>query len=381
MLNHPYKTWVEISRQALTHNVGQFHKLLKKGTRLMAIVKSNAYGHGARELVPILHRAGIVWYGVDSIDEAKDINAIRDEYYTLILGYTLQNRLEEAVKNNFRLTVYNPETINTLGEITKRLNKPAYLHIKCETGTSRQGVTLKDLIPLAKLIGKHKHLILEGLSTHYANIEDTTDHSYAKTQLLNFKRMIRALENIGIRVPIKHASCSAAAMLFPETHFNIARVGIGLYGLWPSPETVISAKEQNKKIDLKPVLTWKTCVAQVKSIPKGTPVSYGLTEEVGRNSKLAVLPIGYRDGFDRGLSSVGTVLIHGQRARVVGRVCMNMCNVDVTDIRGVKTEDEVVLIGQQGSRTISTNDLAQKIDTINYEIVTRLNPLIPRIHV
>ncbi len=378
MLRHPYKTWVEISRQALIHNIGVFKKLIGTKTQLMAVVKSNAYGHDLEHVVPIMARSAVSWFGVDSIDEALRIDALRDEHPVLILGYTPLNRLEEAVRHGYRLTVYNSETIRALGKITKRLNRQSYVHIKCETGTGRQGISLEELVPLARLIGTFPGLILEGLSTHFANIEDTTDHSYAEAQLLKFKRMITMLENVGIRVPVKHAACSAATILFPETHFTMARVGVSLYGHWPSRETLVSANGLRRKIELKPVLTWKTCIAQIKKLPRGASVSYGLTERLSRDSRIAVLPIGYWDGFDRKLSSVGTVLVQGKRAKILGRICMNMCLADVTDIRSARLEDEVVLIGRQGREMIPAEEIAQKINTINYEVITRINPLIPR---
>ena len=379
MLKQKNKTWIEISRNALIQNVRIFRRILGKKSYLMAVVKSNAYGHGAKEVVPIFLKAGADWFGVDSIDEALQIKELAKNAPILILGFTPNNRLEEVVKNGFRLTVYNDQTVESLGKIVKRLNTPVYLHIKCETGTSRQGVTLDKLVPFAKKITENKNLILEGLSTHFANIEDTTDSSYAKRQLVQFKRMYGALQNVGIKVSIRHTACTAAAMIYKETHFNMARVGIGLYGLWSSKETKKTVQKFGKKINLLPSLTWKSCIAQIKEIPLGTPVSYGLTEETKRNSKIAVLPIGYWDGLDRGLSSIGEVLINGKRAKIMGRICMNICMVDVTHIKGIHVEDEVVIIGKSGSSVISAEEIAEKLGTINYEIVTRINPTIPRI--
>lgn len=383
MSPHPHKTWIEISRQALIHNVGVFRKQLGKKTQLMAVVKANAYGHDAKLVVPFMQKSGASWLGVDSIDEALILREVSDEVPILILGYTPMARLEEAAQHGFRLTTYTTETVRALGAIAKRKKNAVRVHMKCETGTMRQGVLFPDVVSFAKLIGSFPGLILEGLSTHYANIEDTTDHSYATQQLVKFKRACHALENVGIRVPLRHASCTAAALFFPETHFNLARVGLGLYGLWPFASFSTSKEGESKrgwtKDALKPVLTWKTIVAQIKKIPRGTPVSYGLTERVNRASTVAIIPVGYYDGYDRALSSVGTVLIRGQSAKVLGRICMNMMVVDVTSIKDVHLEDEVVLIGTQGSRVVTADDMAKKVGTINYEVVTRINPIIPRI--
>jgi len=380
MINH--KTWVEISRQALIFNLKQFRKIIGQDKKLAAIIKSNAYGHGLLEIAQILAKSEADWFGVDSIDEAISIkhenNKTRKQI--IILGYTVYNRLSEVVKNEFRQIVYNSETIKKLGELSSKLKKKTYLHIKLETGTSRQGVLEKDLSKIIKLIKKYPYLVLEGASTHFANIEDTTDHSYAEEQLADFKKLVSKTEKeYGQKIKIKHVACSAATILFPETHFNLVRLGISMYGLWSSNETKVSAAHKKIDLNLKPVLSWKTIVAQVKKLKSGTSISYGLTETLHKNSTIAILPIGYNDGFDRKLSSIGNVLIKGKRCKILGRICMNMCIVDVSHIKNLKPEDEVILLGKQGKEQITADEIAKKINTINYEVVTRINPLIKRI--
>src|SRR3989344_2210431 len=368
------KTWVEISKTSLLHNVGEFRRILGPATKLMAVIKSNAYGHGFRETAGILADR-TDWFGVDNVDEGIAIrkNGIRKPI--LILGYTPLDRLRDAIRNDLRMTVYNQQTIKALSSI--RGARPARVHFKIESGTTRQGVDGGELIKLAKRAKGSRGGEIEGISTHFANIEDTTDHGYASDQLRRFKRAADALRALGIDPRIKHTACSAAAILFPETHFNLARVGIGLYGLWPSKETRVSA--QKTKLDLQPALTWKTIIAQIKRVGRGTPISYGLTERVTRDSTVAVLPIGYWDGYDRKLSSVGSGLIRRRRAKILGRVCMNMMMADITDIPAVRLEDEAVLIGRQGREVIAAEDLASKIGTVNYEVITRINPTMPRI--
>ncbi len=278
-----------------------------------------------------------------------------------------------------RIVVYNIETVRELGKISEREKKGVYLHVKLETGTHRQGVFPDKILEFVKEIRKFPFLKLEGISTHFANIEDTTDHSYAESQLTIFKKTVEMLEENGIIIPIKHTACTAATILFPETYFNMVRVGIGIYGLWPSRETLLSSMiNGNPRIELKPVLTWKTKIAQIKEVKKGSFIGYGCTYKTNRDSRIAVLPVGYNEGYDRRLSNIGHVLIKGQRAPLRGRVAMNMIMVDVTDIKGVKLEDEVVLIGSQGKERITAEYLASLCGTINYEIVTRINPLIPR---
>jgi alanine racemase len=219
---------------------------------------------------------------------------------------------------------------------------------------------------------------LEGVSTHFADIEDTTDQSYARKQLSRFRDGLEMLEGAGLPPSLRLTAASAGTILHPEARFDLVRAGIALYGLWPSAETEAAAIDADLKIDLQPVLAWKAVIAQVKELPTGTPVSYGLTERLKRPSRIAVLPVGYFDGLDRGLSSIGKVLVRGRRAKVLGRVCMNMCVVDVTDIPGACAGDEAVIIGRQGREIVSAEGLADAVGTINYEIVARLNPLLPR---
>lgn len=372
------KTWVEISSAALQNNVRLLKKHIGKKVALMAVVKANAYGHGLEGVAKIALRSGATWLGVDSIDEAERARVVAPHTPTLILGYTPLARVADAVRIGARMTVYNQETVRAIAA-TK---KPARVHIKLETGTTRQGVTERELLALVRLVRKSPQVCIEGISTHYANIEDTTDHAYAAGQLAAFIRMAAIAEKAyGAEIPVKHTACSAAAILFPETHFSVARTGIALYGMWPSHETQVSAQERGVALAIQPALAWKTMVAQVKRVQKGTPVSYGLTTHLTRDSRVAVIPVGYWDGVDRKYSSVGTFLIRGRRAPILGRVCMNMCMVDVTDIPGVRVEDEVVLIGTQKKERMTPEEFAAKIGSFNYETVTRINPLIPRRYV
>ncbi len=374
-----YKTWVEIDKKNLQDNIGQFRKLIGDKIKLMSVVKANAYGHGLIKVAEIAINSGADWLGVDSIEEAIKLREAGIKAPTLILGYTLVSRLREVVKHDLSQTVYNQKTIEELANQARKQNKKVKVHLKVETGTSRQGLGKEKLLKLAKFIDKYPKIEIEGMHTHYANIEDTTDHDYAQQQLERFQKAVDVLKKNKIKVPIKHTACSAAIVLFPKTYFDLVRLGISMYGLWSSKETLISAKEKDRRINLKPVLTWKTKVAQVKKIPTGTPVGYGLTERVSSESKIAILPVGYWDGYDRKLSGVGNVLIGGKRCKILGRICMNMTMIDVSHLEEVKPEDEVVLLGEQDKEGVTADELAQKIGTINYEVVTRINPLIPRI--
>lgn len=377
------KTWVEISQKNLFHNLREFDRHLPRDVRFMAVIKSNAYGHGltlsAKSIASYKLKNRDLWFGVDSISEGMELRNFGVKQPILVLGYAPLQDLRNAIKHDLRLTIYNQETALKLSHYAKKFEKSAKVHIKLDTGLRRQGVGEKQIVAFAGFVKNLPGIILEGLSTHYANIEDTTEHSYASKQLKEFIKAKNLLEKSGLNVPINHTACSAAAILFPQTHFNMVRVGLSLYGLWSSLETALSANKNKQNIFLKPVLAWKTMVAQIKKIPAGTPVSYGLSERVTRKSKIAVLPIGYFDGYDRGLSSVGEVLIGGKRCKVLGRVCMNMMMVDITECRKVLLEDEAVLLGSQNNLTVTAEELAHKLQTINYEIITRINPLIKRI--
>jgi alanine racemase len=386
-MTHPSKTWVEISKGALTQNVRAFRRHVGKKTAVMAVVKSNAYGHGLVEVATIVDKEGASWFGVDNVDEGIALRKSGITKPILLLGYTLNERLADCVEHRLSFIVYNLETVKALRALKLKSlqghpglgTKAAFVHVKIETGTTRQGVSGDELRKLVKELKKTPGVVIEGASTHFANIEDTTDHSYAEEQLQRFREGLSILLKEGVDPPWKHAACSAATVLFPDTYFNLVRLGVSMYGLWSSKETHAVANGRASSLRLKPVMTWKTVVAQIKRVKKGTPVSYGLTERVKRDSVLAVLPVGYWDGFDRGLSSVGEVLIRGHRCKIMGRVCMNMCIVDVTDVPRVRVEDEVVLLGEQKGDRISAEDIASKIGSINYEIVTRVNPLLPRI--
>jgi alanine racemase len=379
-MNSGMLQWIEIDSSALTHNVHQFRRLIGENKKLLATVKANAYGHGMLEVADIVLQAGADWLGVHSIEEGIHLRQKKIDCPILVLGYVSCGDLEKAVEQDLRFTVYNPETIECLGELAARTGREIRLHVKVETGTHRQGIREEDLLAFVEKIRMHSGLIMEGMSSHFANIEDTTDHSYALTQLDNFKKIGQMLEQQGIDIPIKHIACTAATILFPETYFDMVRIGIGMYGLWPSRETFLSCILQKREpMRLKPVLAWKTRIAQIKKISKGAYVGYGCTFRTTRETVLAVLPIGYYDGYSREFSNSSYVLIKGQRAPVRGRVAMDFIMTDVTDIPDVQVEDEVVLLGVDGGEIITADDLAALTGTINYEIVSRINPQIPRI--
>ena len=375
-------SWVEISESAYASNVQFFRRLVGPNVELSVVVKSNAYGHGWLPISRLAVKYGAQSFCVHSLDEALQLREAGFGQDVLIMGYVPLGRLTEVVANDFRLALYNQETLLALEKAARELNKTARVHLKLETGTYRQGIDQKNLPWFIDTLRRPGPVQLEGIYTHFANIEDTTNHDYAYRQLERFRAMSRQVVQNGFPNVRMHTACSAAMLLFPETHFHMVRLGISQYGLWPSRETFVSYKikhTENGEDVLKPVLSWKTRVAQLKTVPAEQCIGYGCTYQTTRETRLAVLPIGYADGYDRRLSNQSYVLIRGKRAPVRGRVCMNMIMVDVTDIPDVQLEDQVVLIGRAGNEIISADFLAGLIGTINYEVVTRINWNIPRL--
>jgi alanine racemase len=373
--------WVEVDADAIRHNLALFRRRTGSGVRLAAVVKSNAYGHGMTEVARIAVDAGVDWLCVNNLDEGLRLRAEGFDVPVHVMGYVPNDGLADAVAHDLRLVVYNRATLDALAVRARDAGRTVPVHVKVETGTHRQGVTAEDLPGFVEhLRDLAPALAVEGVTTHYANIEDTTDHGFAEQQIAAFASAAETVESIlGARVPLRHTACSAAALLFDRTHGDLARLGISLYGLWSSRETQVSYRERRAEpVDLHPALTWKTRVAQVKWIPEGSDVGYGCTWRATRRTRIAVLPVGYHEGYDRRLSGVAHVLVGGRRAPVRGRVCMNMCMIDVTDVPGVEVEDEVVLLGRQGDERISADQIAAWCGTIHYEIVSRIHPALPR---
>ncbi len=366
--------WVEINSAHPEHNLSEINRGFT-GIHC-AVVKSNAYGHGLREMLSLIPSAD--WLAVNSLDEGLELRELGEKRPVLLLGHVPLDRLHEARDADLRFVLCNFETIRSISRIQPS-EKKFLLHMKVETGTWRQGVLPQDAVRLAREVENTPGAVLDGIYTHFANIEDTLNHKYAEEQLSVFNGVLQDLRNSGISPPVVHTACTAAAILFSKTHFSMLRTGIGLYGLWPSRETRLSAEASGITVpDLKPVLSWKTRIVQLKNVPVDSFIGYGCTYRVTRATRIAVLPVGYADGYRRSVGNSGRVLIAGKRAPVLGRVCMNLCMVDVTDIPGIKLEDEVTLIGRDRDEEISAELLGDWMNTINYEVVTGISPLLPR---
>lgn len=364
-------SWIEIDRERLLANIAVFRKRLGHGCRLMAVVKANAYGHGAVSTVPELVER-VDWLGVDSVGEAAELAMNGVDEPTLIMGHTESDDIEHVVRHGFRQAVFRRDTAFAMSEAACELDTPAYTHLKVETGLYRLGVPLDELAAFANFLAGLDGVVVEGVYTHFADVEDPASTFY-REQLETLRKAVDVLHAGGIRVSYVHASPSAGALLASQETMTLARVGIGLYGVWPSSETRGAVPD----IELQPVLSWKCRIVQVKAVAAGESVGYDRTYRASSPRRIAVIPVGYYDGFDRKLSGRGAVLVHGRRAPVVGRVAMNMTMIDVTET-GAKEDDEVVLIGEQGAESIAADDVAGWSDTIAYEVLARLSRELPR---
>ncbi len=376
-------SWLEIDRDALAGNVRALRGRLAPGARLGAVVKSNAYGHGVAIVTPAVLRAGADVLVVGNLAEGLEVRElVGPGVPVLVVGHVPPDGFVPAVAAGLELTLYDPGAVPALAAAAREAGRPARVHLKVETGTNRQGLREGDLLALARRVAEAEGVEIAGAGTHYADIEDTTDHSFAREQLTRFRRAMERLAAAGIRPGLRHTACSAAVLLFPETHLDLVRAGIALYGLWPSRETLVSARERGLgEIDLRPAMAWKARIAQVKDVPAGEYVGYGRTYRATRPLRLAVLPVGYYEGYPRALSGRAHVLVRGRRAPVLGRVCMNMTMVDVTDVPGAAAGDEAVLLGRSGAEELRAEDLAAWAGTIHYEIVSRIHPSLPRVPV
>ena len=371
------RTWIEVDRKAIAKNFKLFRSIISSKTKLMVVVKSNAYGHNLVDFSHEMEECGADFLAVDSVVEALKLRRHGITLPILVLGYILPEMIGVAVEQKVSFTVSSFETLKMLTQ-SKRLGakRPA-VHIKVDTGMHRQGFLSSDLPEVLKLLEKSRGKILvEGLFTHFAAAKNPSFPRYTENQIKSFREWQSAFKKAGY-TPIVHAAATAGALIYPESHFDMVRIGIGLYGLWPSDHV---KKALRKKITLHPALTWKTVIAEIKKLPKGSYIGYDLTEKLSRDSIIGLCPIGYWHGLPRALSSIGTVLINGRRAKILGRVSMGMITIDLTRVPNVKVGEEVILIGKSGKEENTAEMMAKFAGTIDYEIITRLNPLIKRIY-
>lgn len=363
---------VEVDRAALRHNAALFRGLVKPPARLMAVVKANGYGHHLLIAARAFLAGGADVLGVHAVAEAAALREAGIAAPVLVLGPATAAEAAAAARLEAELTVGSLAGIAAAAAGAAAAAKGARLrvHLKVETGVHRQGVTEAELPEALRLLSA-PGLQLAGLSSHFADIEDTTDHAYARAQADRFARLRAAVAAAGFPDLCCHMSCSAAAILWERSHRDLVRVGISAYGIWPSRETLVAARQSGREdLDLRRAVTWKCPLSQVKTVPAGETVGYGRTWKAPVDSRLGVLPVGYADGYPRELSNRAHVLVRGRQAPVRGRIMMNLCLVDLTHVPEAAAGDEAVLLGRQGDEEIRPEHLADLLHTIPYEILT-----------
>ena len=373
-----HSQWVEIDESALRHNLRTFRNIVTTGVSLAAVVKANAYGHGLSEIAPVA-ATEVDWLAVHSAEEARSIRRLGINIPIMIMGFVPRTDCHDLDKD-IHVFVSTVDVIRWIGEYRRSNGISLPLHLKIDTGTRRQGVTLPRISALCRAAAE-EGLSVVGAATHFANIEDTLEHEFARHQMRQFEGAVEALRiELGGEVPFVHAACSAAALLFRETDYNLVRLGISAYGHWPSRETKVTWNLDHRpdRVELRPVLSWRATIGQIQEVDKSESVGYGRTWTALRATRLAVLPVGYADGYTRSLGNRARVLVHGRLVPVVGRVCMNIMMVDVTDVPDASVGDEVVIIGCQGDAEVSAEELAAMSGTINYELLARISSSIPR---
>lgn len=363
-------TWAEISLDAISNNTTVFKKSIAEGCRLMAIVKADGYGHGSVEVGKAALEAGADCLGVAFLDEALVLRKNGIDAPILVMGYTPPESIEAAIDNRITVTVFTGDVLDQINA----LKRAAVVHIKIDSGMGRIGVRSKEeALALAQKAAASEYVTLEGIFTHFSSA-DGDDPSYTYEQFESFQSIYWYLEANGIHIPVKHCCNSAATIRFPEMHLDLVRVGISLYGLYPS------SMIKNYAFPLEQAFHFKTKVVALKTVQPDTAISYGCTFVAEKETSIATIPVGYADGLSRQLSNKGVALIHGRRAPIVGRVCMDQTMLDVTGTE-VKAGDEVVLFGGTGKDFLSVDEVADWMGTINYEVVCLIGKRVPRVYV
>lgn len=370
-------SYIEISKKNLRDNFAAMKSLVRPGIEVVSVIKANAYGHGQNEVASVLEDV-TDRFQADDLSELRLLRKITKKP-VLVLGYVASDEIVEALRLEGTLSVYDTDHIMEVNEAARGLAKTVNVHVKIDAGLGRQGVLPENVGEVLEVLKRCDHIRVEALYSHFANIEDTSDFSHAKKQIDSFQDAVFSFRANGYDTVKTHMSASSGIMMY-ETNGGVSdmvRPGIGLYGMWPSDD--LKARFSRDAFELKPVLRWVTHVAQVKMLPAGHSIGYGLTYITAKPTRVAVIPQGYSDGYDRGLSNAGEVLIGGTRCPVLGRVAMNMFVANVSHLSSVRREDEVVLLGEQGSERITAEEIAERLGTINYEVTTRISPLLPRV--
>ncbi|NLV76083.1 MAG: alanine racemase [Tissierellia bacterium] len=367
-------TWVEINLDNLAHNIREIRKITKKDTLITAVVKANAYGHGSIEAAKVFLENGADRLAVATLSEAIELRKAKIYAPILVLGYIPKSQYPLAIKWNISQTIYNYESAKILSNISQDLGEKSIIHIKIDTGMGRLGFlpkddSVEDIVKISQL----PNLEIEGIFSHFSKA-DERDKGYTIYQFESFMDMVKKLDNRGVYIPIKHISNSAAIIDLPQYHLDMIRPGIMLYGYYPSEEV------DKDRIVLRPAMTLKTKVSNIKKVPKGSYISYGGLYVTEKESKIATIPIGYADGFSRLLTSKAEAFVKGHRVPVVGRICMDQCMLDVSNVEDVDIDDQIVLFGyEEGQPTVE--EIANKLNTNSYEVICMVGRRVPRVYI
>ncbi len=358
-------TWLEIDTKALTNNIQAVKKQLSEKTEIMAVVKANAYGHGMIKTAQQVIKAGVKQLAVATVSEGVKLRKAGIKSPILILGTVFKKQLKTIIEYNLIPNIYSYQMAKELNSYGKKIK----IHVKVDTGMGRIGILAEDAITEIKKIANLDKIKINGVFSHFAAAD--ANHNYTIKQLEKFKQIIKKLKSENIEIKNYHIANSAGIINYPASYFDLVRMGIILYGLYPTAEL-------KDKLALEPVLSWKARIVNLKEVPPNTNISYGCTYTTDKIAKIATLPVGYHDGYFRALSNQGQVICHGKKVPIIGRVCMDQLMIDVTEIEA-KKGDIVTLIGKEGNSIISASDLANKVGTINYEIISRIGRRVPRI--
>lgn len=363
-------SWAEVDLEAIRQNVRSFQKHVGDTVQVMAVIKANAYGHGAVPVAKAALEAGATQLAVHRVTEGIELRQAGISAPILVFGYTPPPAAEEFIKWRLTPGMMTIEFAQALSDQAAAQGQVVPVHVKVDTGMSRFGLMPQEVVPYLTAVKEMAGLQLEGLFTHFATA-DSRDQTWVLQQIQVFDQVIAASKAAGIDIPLVHAANSAATMKFPQAHYNAVRPGIAMYGMDPS-------SEWEPVFELHPALTFKSRVSRVRDLPVGSGVSYGRTFVTTRPTKAVLVSVGYGDGYHRILSNKGVVLVHGQRVPVIGRVCMDQFVIDVTGVPDVQQDDEVVLVGRQGNERISAEEVGRLAGTINYEVTTGLLPRVIR---
>ena len=365
--------WLEIDLDNLHFNYKEIRKLVRDTADIMAVVKADAYGHGAAAIVRELMALGVKRFGVAHLSEAIHIKNHSPHAQVLVMGYTPDYLAEVAINRGVRLTVYLEDQADHFAKVAKALDKDAVVHLKIETGMNRLGFLPDEkTLQAVERIKEMDNIIIEGMFTHFPAADD--DHGYTERSMAKFREFCRMLYEKDIDIPVKHVSNSAAIMNFPQFGLDMVRAGIILYGIYPYPQA------KRETLPLKPCISLKAQISHVKTIEKGDKVSYGLTFEASTKTQVATVPVGYADGWSRDLSNKGYALVNGRRVPIIGRICMDQLMLDVTGM-DVKRGDEAVLMGSQGEEEITIEEIASQIGQIPASVLSMLTKRLPRVYV